>query len=237
MPAQAKRLSDPVRLAIRIDEKDGYPQLIQDTFVPGDMFKAVFCVKHLGKNKTNPHYHFAVESYYGANTLMSRLKQIFTKGSGNGHMARKVWDGSDKYIQYCLKEIESEAQLYNDVKVNWGEDSLDYVMIPHNKLMELWNNSKQIVEAIKENTPNKICHHIATFILDNKLPRHDRECFKQICRYLIKKGSFLPNKFQAERWINQVKVEMALIEDARSGGQKSQDDLIEELYQNYFCKY
>jgi len=235
MPSQAKQLIDPITLAIRIDEKEGYETLIRDTFTPGDegVFESSFCIKHVGKTERNPHFHLAVKSRLRKETLRARLNLIFNKGSGNGHMSIKEWDGQDKYIQYCLKESSSDEYMNKTIVVN--SNGGHFVMYPPSKLSELRERSADIVNEIKENTPQQIVGRIAGEFVQNGWRVTDKAVFTRIMKYLMGKGKWvLSNKFQAERWVLQVRVVIAQMKDAKAGTEKSQDEVIDELFEKYF---
>lgn len=239
MPAQAKKLADPRRLCIRIDEKDGYPSLIEEVFA-GDDFASAIVVRHLGKDKRNPHFHIVCEAYYSKEVMRYRLNKKFDKGSGNGHMSIKEWDGDKKAIQYLLHECRVPEDIEECVKVNLGERYKDhrFVMVAWSELERLRQLSIEIVDEIKDNSPGKICGIIAKHIDDNGLDARDKRLvWNLICKWLMKKGKWMiSNKFQAERWMLQVRTEVAKIEDAKRGNEKSQDELIEEMYQDYFVR-
>lgn len=239
MPAQAKKLADPRRLCIRIDEKDGYPDLVKTVF-EGEDFSSAVAVRHLGKDKRNPHYHIVCEAYYTKETMRYRLNKTFNKGSGNGHMSIKEWDGDKKAIQYLLHECREPSDVQECVKVNVGERYEDhrFAMVAWSELERLRQLSIEIADEIKDNSPGKICGIIAKHIDDNGLNPHDKRLvWNLICKWLMKKGKWMiSNKFQAERWMLQVRTEVAKIEDARRGTTKSQDELIEEMYQDYFVR-
>ena len=239
MPAQAKKVIEPRKLCIRIDERDGYPELIEKVF-KGEDYASAMVVKHLGKEGRNPHYHAVCEAYYTKETMRYRLNKVFDKGSGNGHMSLKEWDGDKKAIQYLLHECKSPEDVEANVKVNVGERYEDhrFVMMAWSELERLRQLSIEIADEIKDNSPGKICGLIAKHIVDNGLLASDKRLvWNLICKWLMKKGKWMiSNKFQAERWMLQVRTEVAKIEDAKRGGTKSQDELIEEMFQDYFVR-
>lgn len=238
MPAQAKKLIEPRRLCIRIDEKDGYPELIKTVF-EGEDFDTAIVVRHLGKDKRNPHYHACVEAFYSKETMRYRLNKVFNKGSGNGHMSIKEWDGNSRAVQYILHECREPADVEANVIVNIGSRWKDYprfVAFEWSELERLRQLSIEIADEIKDNSPGKICGIIAKHMIDNELNKYDtRMIWNLICKWLMKNGKWMiSNKFQAERWVLQVKVEIAKIEDAKRGSTQSQDELIDQMYKNYF---
>lgn len=232
MTRSAQKLVTPLKLAIRLNDF-GYLEKARKFFVPGEMFDAVYGIKHRGKTSNNPHWHLAVESWFSKDTIRARIAKEFDAQKGNKNHSVKEWDGNELYIQYTLKELESYDDIDTVLLVNARPEGFLYQA----RLDKLHARSKLVVEEIKENTPAKICMKIAEQMIDSKLANNDKEIFRLICKYLMAKGKFLPNRFQAERWVIQVKVDMAKIEDAKTSGERSQEAVIADLYQQYFCRW
>ncbi|WP_445772280.1 hypothetical protein [Rheinheimera sp.] len=229
MPRVVGKLDTPIQLAIRLNMFEGYEEKLS-FFTPGETFESVYGIRHQGKAKNNPHIHFAVESWVSEQTLRARIAKIFDNQKGNKNLSVKHWDGDETYIQYTLKELKDYAHLSEVLVVN----SRTGGFLAVGTLEQLHARSRLVANEIKENTPTKICLKIAEQIIESEIRITDFEIFRQICIYLMTKGKFLPNKFQSERWIIQVKVCIAQIRDGRSGGTKSQEDVISQLYHNYF---
>lgn len=230
MPRVASRLQTPVQLAIRLNQFDGYAEKLKTFFTPGDTFDAVYGIAHKGKTSSNPHWHFAVEAWFPKDTIRARIAKEFCQEKGNKNHSVKEWDGDDTYIQYTLKELKDFSDI-DDVLVC---NSRTGGFLMNGNLAQLHARSQVIVEEIKDNTPTKICMRIAEQMLESDIRVSDYEIFRLICKYLMKRGKFLPNKFQAERWVLQVKVCIAQINDAKTSGEKSQEEVIKNLYENYF---
>lgn len=230
MPRIATKLKNPVQLAIRLNEFDGYAEKLVDFFTPGENFDAVYGIKHMGKTSKNPHWHFAVEAWFPKDTIRARIAKEFNKQKGNTNLSVKEWDGDETYIQYTLKELKDYRDIDSVLVCNTRTGGF----LMTGDLQKLHARSQIVVNEIKENTPTKICMRIAEILEESEVRITDYEIFRTICKYLMARGKFLPNKFQAERWITQVKVCRAQMADAKTSGEKSQDKVIEELYQKYF---
>lgn len=230
MPRVASRLQTPVQLAIRLNQFEGYEEKLKTFFTPGDTFDAVYGIAHKGKTSNNPHWHFAVEAWFPKDTIRARIAKEFSQEKGNKNHSVKEWDGDETYIQYTLKELKDFSNI-NDVLVC---NSRTGGFLMTGNLEKLHARSQMIVDEIKENTPTKICMRIAEMMIESDTRVTDYEIFRLICKYLMKRGKFLPNKFQAERWVLQVKVCIAQIHDAKTTGEKSQEEVIKNLYENYF---
>lgn len=232
MTRRATKLRTPVKLAIRLNQFEGYEEKLASFFTPGETFDAVYGIKHMGKTSKNPHWHFAVEAWYGKDTIRARIAKEFDKEKGNKNHSVKEWNGDDTYIQYTLKELKDYENIDDVLVCNSRTGGFLMTGI----LEKLHARSQMIVEEIKENTPAKICARIADMMLESDIRVTDYEIFRLICKYLMNRGKFLPNRFQAERWILQVKVCIAQIKDAKTEGEKNQEWLIEGLYKDYFLR-
>ena len=231
MPKSAQRLLTPVNLTIRLNDFN-YETQARTFFAVGDMFDAVYGIKHTGKKSNNPHWHFVVESWYSKDTLRARIAKEFDLFKGNKNHSLKEWDGDDQLVQYTLHELKDFNDLHNVLMVNSRTGG--FKMFAECQLKKLHTRSQSIVADIRENSPNKICLRIAQQILDGGFKNNTQEIFRLICKHLMLRGKFLPNKFQAERWVLQVQVHIAQIHDSKTEGEFSQERLIQQLYNDYF---
>lgn len=88
---------------IRVDAIEGYLEKIKALEYVTD-YQSIISVKHMGKEKTNPHYHLVIKTNVKQQTLRVRMKKVFSEGKGNGHLSVKVWDGDDKAVSYLFHE-------------------------------------------------------------------------------------------------------------------------------------
>jgi len=93
----------PQGIVFRLDAMDGYLALLSKLTEYEDVLSIVI-VQHEGTTKENPHYHGVVKTTAMNQTFRKRLKTLFTKGKGNGHMSVKDWDGNHDAISYLFHE-------------------------------------------------------------------------------------------------------------------------------------
>lgn len=226
------------KLAVRLDDRQDYEDLIKNTLILDADIQSIWCIKHLGKSQTNPHYHFAIETKSRSDTFIARFKNLFTKGSGNGHHSRKKWDGKNRYIQYTLKEVKDDIPLESVLVLNitrtittewiqWYSDEI---------LAKLLADAQNETAEILDNTPGQVCVKIIRHILAQ--PTFDasqRTVFDLIFKHYMDKGDWLPNKFQTDRYINYIRYKCFLVKDAESGGTQTQN-FIEVKYQEWYFR-
>lgn len=93
----------PQGICFRLDAMDGYLALLPKLTEYEDVLSIVI-VQHEGTTKENPHFHGVVKTTAQNQTFRKRLKTLFTKGKGNGHMSVKDWDGNYDAISYLFHE-------------------------------------------------------------------------------------------------------------------------------------
>lgn len=93
----------PQGIVFRLDALDGYQELLSKLTEYEDVISIVI-VQHEGTTKENPHYHGVVKTTAVQQTFRKRLKTLFTKGKGNGHLSVKDWDGNHDAVSYLFHE-------------------------------------------------------------------------------------------------------------------------------------
>ena len=93
----------PQGIVFRLDALDGYQELLPKLTEYEDVISIVI-VQHEGTTKENPHYHGVVKTTAVQQTFRKRLKTLFTKGKGNGHLSVKDWDGNHDAVAYLFHE-------------------------------------------------------------------------------------------------------------------------------------
>lgn len=218
-------------LMVRLNIQEGFTALTQR--IPQDLFQAgeldaIFVIKHMGKNKDNPHYHIALTTSLTSQTLRARLK-IYFGIKGNGAFSLKKWDGDPKFIQYCLHECKTMEDVQANLMMN------TYKFYTPSVLEQMLQNSADIQDNLRKNTPKKIMIEIYNTLSPDR--GYTNQClFRAIMKYYIARGDWLPNKFQAERYINYLRVMINEREDAKRGNTQGVDRFIDELYENYFLR-
>lgn len=86
----------------RVQAYEGYKDKV---VALGLAYDLVVAMEHKGEQSDpNPHYHIVVKTKIENQTFRKRMKVLFDKGKGNGHMSIKPWDGNDDAISYMLHE-------------------------------------------------------------------------------------------------------------------------------------
>jgi len=92
---------------VRVQALDGYLDKISALTLCPD-YISIVAVKHLGKKKDNPHYHFVIKTQVKDQAFRVRMKKVFDMAKGNAHMSIKNWDGDIDAISYLFHEDERE---------------------------------------------------------------------------------------------------------------------------------
>lgn len=87
---------------IRLAMLEGYVGLIQGMVEDTD-YNKILCVSHKGNKDEPSHYHICVGTSVKEDAMRKRMKKLFTKGKGNGHMSIKPWI-DDGAVSYCFHE-------------------------------------------------------------------------------------------------------------------------------------
>lgn len=89
-----------------------------------DWILSMLCVEHNGElADPNPHWHFTAHTApLKLPTIRARLRVLFNKGTGNGHMSLKAWDGNIAANSYMFHERPDATPFINK---NYTQDQLD----------------------------------------------------------------------------------------------------------------
>lgn len=215
-------------ISIRLNQCEGFLQKMKDFFQDED-YHAVFCISHQGKNKDNPHWHLGVITKITIQTLRARLKTA-VGCVGNKQVSMKKWDGKRKYIQYCLHECLTMEDVQDTIVMNKNYSGQWY---SDDELQEMLNLSRAIKNNIIENRPKKVMVEIFEG-LDMSRGYTDQCLFREVLKYYISKGDWLPNKHQAERYLNYLKMMIAEVKDQGREDTQNVDYFIDNLYEKYF---
>lgn len=141
----SERTAPTQRYAIRLADLEGYRDLVP--LVEGDGVAKLLALGHKGGEGDNPHIHICVE-YTKAikiDTLRARMKTVFTKGKGNGHISVKKWDGNEKALSYLFHEETSDI-VHN---VGYTEEDIS----------RFQEKDREVKKAFKEGRDNSIFAH------------------------------------------------------------------------------
>jgi len=175
---------------LRLQALDGYSSKFDEVF--GDRFSRVLCVHHTGRNKNNPHYHFCLTTDYKKDALRKYLKTNFDLARGNKHLSLKDWDGCEKACSYLFHE-GTEALMTK---------GFTETQITEYKEMDTLIQSKMV-------KPNMIVDRAVDLLSEARGNPDKRTIFDVIFKIYVDNGEWLPNKFQWERVINKVRLDLA----------------------------
>jgi len=127
---------------LSIDSKyDGYLDLVKRLGEVEDYIR-ILGVSHKGDSADpNPHWHIVIATECKEKAFRKRMKNVFDKGKGNGHMSLKPWDGRVEAYSYMFHEDAENA----DIVINKGhseEDISKYISM-NNKVQVLVNEAKK----------------------------------------------------------------------------------------------
>lgn len=97
---------DAYGYCMRVDALEGYRERIIMLRNVTD-YQSVVAVEHQGSTKENPHYHLIVRTQVKDQAFRVRMKKVFDRGKGNGHMSIKPWDGCNDALAYMFHEDEN----------------------------------------------------------------------------------------------------------------------------------
>jgi len=211
---------------LRLQAMDGYASKFSNVF--SDRFSRVIYVQHRGKEGTNLHYHFCFTCDYKKQALRVYLKGHFDSASGNKHLSLKDWDGNIKACSYLFHEGTPVTSLRG-----FSEEEIDSF-----KTLNLQTKSTQIkIPVLLENVIARLIsyrnndHDFSQDSYFTPDPVHDhRNIFNLILDELRKKGDWVPNRPQMERYIN--KVRLMLVSNPREF-RDFQNNLYNEMFSRF----
>lgn len=174
---------------LRLQALDGYLAKFDEVF--GDRFTRVLCVHHTGKKGDNPHYHFCLTTDYKKQALRVYLKGHFNLGSGNKHISLKDWDGNTKACSYLFHENTPVVK-----RVGFSDDQIFMFQLMDKEVKEKMVKSNDVVDEA-----------VAMLLQDHKPDK--RRMFNVLFDIYVRRGDWLPNRFQWERLVNKTRLEHA----------------------------
>lgn len=137
---------------IRIKMIEGYVDIIKAMATDTDYDK-VLCVFHKGSSDEPSHWHMCIATSVKEEAMRKRMKKLFTKGKGNGHMSIKPWV-DDGAVSYCFHE-QDECIVVNK---GFSPDEIEKAKKDNKKVQEevkkakekaSWKLEEQAYEALK----------------------------------------------------------------------------------------
>ena len=208
---------------LRLQDHEGYRELFDSCF--GAAFDRVLCVRHTGKRRDNPHYHFCLRTTYDKRDSLARhLKKFFTKGKGNKHMSLKCWDGREEALSYLFHEDGGPEMVRG-----YSEDDIQRLKAMDLKIRESHVKPLDVCEVVLQQINESKTH-----VIDWGREAHKsrKVVFRFLYQYYLKKGEWMPNKYQMERYINRVRMLVVLQDPDRRKGMEH--TYCEQMYDEWF---
>lgn len=177
---------------LRLQALDGYQAKFETVF--GDRFSRVLCVHHTGRKGDNPHYHFCITTDYKRQALRAYLKGHFDLAKGNRHLSLKEWDGRDEACSYLFHEGTTELMCrgFSDAQLTSFKEK----------------NTEVQAKMVR---PNMVVDCAVEILVQKTGSPSKRDIFNVLFDIYKDSGEWLPNKFQWERVINKVRLELAKV--------------------------
>jgi len=181
---------------IRIDALDGYKEKLSMLTCHKD-FESIIAVQHRGSSKENLHYHLVVKTKVEDQAMRVRMRKIFDKGKGNGHMSQKRWDGNEDAISYLFHEdADTELLLSHNITdeqiTRCKERNLDV---------------RKVVEEAKNKASCKL-EPIVLKMLDRKYGHSDHHIAKLLFLTALRMGKHAPNSYQCKRMVASIQFQL-----------------------------
>lgn len=148
------------------------------------------CVRHHGGKKEVPHYHMVLDVSGADFDPRKELKKYFNKGTGNKHHSIKSADERDEALSYLFHEnIDEECIVYQN---GYSKDEIDGFIALNSQIQA------------EMSTPTEVCKMIASQLLKDKSDWSTKNIFRLIYEAHKAKGSWLPDRRQAERYLHRI---------------------------------
>lgn len=96
---------------IRLARLEGYDEVVKTLATVAD-YDRILAITHRGdKKEPFEHYHMVIATSTQEKAIRKRMRVLFTKGKGNGHISVKVWDGNDNALSYMFHEDNANANI------------------------------------------------------------------------------------------------------------------------------
>jgi hypothetical protein len=181
---------------IRIDAIEGYKERITMLTCHKD-YESIIAVQHMGSTKENMHYHLVIKTKVEDQAMRVRMRKIFDKGKGNGHMSQKRWDGGEDAISYLFHEDPNCELLLSH---NITEEQLK-------RCRERNLDVRKLVEEAKNKASCKL-EPIVFKMLDRKCGHSNVAIAKLLFLTALRMGKHAPNAYQCKRMVASIQFQL-----------------------------
>lgn len=204
---------------VRVDALDGYAEKIKMICLTVD-YDSFIAVEHQGSTKENPHYHLVVRTNVKDQAFRVRMKKVFDKGKGNGHMSIKPWDGSNDVLAYLFHEDENATIVarrgVSDETIAEAKKRNQQVQLEIAKSKERasWKLEDEVYEKFRKRDK-----------------RDPDEIAKEIILLALRSGRYLPNDYLLKAMVTKISFRLL------DGDTYSEERFAEAIVQKVFHRY
>lgn len=207
---------------VRVDALDGYRDKIISLKTVTD-YASIVAVEHKGSTKENPHYHLVIKTDVKDQAFRVRLKKVFNKGKGNGHMAIKTWDGNIDAIAYLFHEQGDDAELV--LQHNVSNETIEKAKarnrdvqskIEEAKDRAAWRLEDVVYEQVKS---------------DAKRQYQPEEVAKMLILTALRNNKYMPNDYLIKAMVTRIMFRLL------DGDVHREEHFAEGIVQNIFHRY
>lgn len=202
---------------VRIQAMDGYAERMR-ALVLTDDYLAIVAVRHRGSTGENEHYHMVIKTQVKDQAFRVRMKKVFDKGKGNGHMSIKPWDGNIDAVSYLFHEDE-EAKLIVQHKVT--DETIDKARSRNREVQEK-------MEKAKSRASWTIEQELLEDYIKTKQSPGLHEIAKDIVLHALRKDKYVPNDFLLKAMAS--KIQFKLLDGDQNDEEKFAREYVARAY-------
>jgi len=184
-------------------------------------YLSVVCVEHRGATKENPHYHLVIRTAVKDQAFRVRMKKIFDKGKGNGHMSIKPWDGCNDAIAYLFHEDDNASLV-----LQHG--------VSDETIAEARQRNQQVqreVAKAKERASWKLEDEVYEMFAKGRVDVYPERIAKEIILLALRSGRYMPNDFLLKAMVTRI--QFRLLKGDLYREEQFADAIVTRLYRSY----
>lgn len=204
---------------VRVDALDGYANKIKEVCLNPD-YASFIAVEHQGSTGENPHYHMIVRTQVKDQAFRVRMKKVFDKGKGNGHMSIKPWDGCNDALAYMFHEDENAT-----IVARRG--------VSDETIAEAKQRNQQVQREIAK-SKERASWKLEDEVYERFLRRSDHDTdqiAKEIILLALRSGRYLPNDFLLKAMVTKIQFRLL------NGDINAEEQFAEGIVQRIFHRY
>jgi len=181
-------------------------------------YQAIVAVKHRGKSGENEHYHMVVKTQVKDQAFRVRMRKVFDKGKGNGHMSIKPWDGNIDAVSYLFHEDEN-AELV--VRHNVTDEAIEKARARNREVQAK-------VEQAKSRASWTIEQDLLEHYIKTKQSPDIHTIAKDIVLHALRKDKYVPNDFLLKAMAS--KIAFKLLDGDQNDEEKFAREIVAKVY-------